>query len=227
MILPKQEIPAWDNAYRIISSSFPPITLFEDILDPSELQVAYALESLTNDRLAEQAGVISRVSPEDCVSGPGSTPVMAAFTHIGRVSRFTDGTFGIYYAANSQTAAIAETSFHQERFLAATQEPDVELTMRTYVNKVVKPMHDIRADFGHLHDPDPAHYGIAQAFAKKLREAKSWGILYNSVRATGHECIAAFRPTAVSIPVQGKHIRYVWDAKSQKIGCFFEITPVI
>jgi len=225
-MVPPLEIPAWDNAFRIISSSFPPITLFEDILDPSELQMAYALESLTNDRLAEQAGVISRVSPEDCVSGPGSTPVMAAFTHIGRVSRFTDGTFGIYYAANSQAAAIAETSFHQARFLAATNEPDVELTMRTYVNKVVKPMHDIRSGFPHLHHPDPALYGVAQAFAKTLREAKSWGILYNSVRAAGHECIAAFRPTAVSIPVQGKHIRYVWDAKSRKIGCFFEITPV-
>jgi hypothetical protein len=222
----KLEIPAWDSAYRVISSSFPPITLFEDILDPAELQMSYALESLTNDRLAEEVGIISRVAPEDRVSGHGSTPVMAAFTHIGKVSRFTDGTFGLYYAASSQSAAIAETSFHQERFLAATNEPDVELTMRTYVNKVVKPMHDIRAGFAHLHDPDPANYGPAQAFAKKLREEKSWGLLYSSVRANGHECIAAFRPPAVSIPVQGKHIRYVWEARSQKIGYFFEITQL-
>ena len=222
----KLEIPVWDSAYRVISSSFPPITLFEDILYPAELQMAYALESLTNDRLAEEVGLISRVAPEDRVSGHGSTPVMAAFTHIGKVSRFTDGTFGIYYAASSQSAAIAETSFHQERFLAATNEPDVELTMRTYVNKVVKPMHDIRAGFAHLHDPDPANYSPAQAFAKKLREEKSWGLLYNSVRASGHECIAAFRPPAVSIPVQGKHIRYVWEARSQKIGYFFEITQL-
>lgn len=222
----KLEIPVWDSAYRVISSSFPPITLFEDILDPAELQMSYALESLTNDRLAEEVGIISRVAPEDRVSGHGSTPVMAAFTHIGRVSRFTDGTFGLYYAASSQSAAIAETSFHQERFLAATHEPDVELTMRTYVNKVVKPMHDIRAGFAHLHDPDPANYGPAQAFAKKLREEKSWGLLYSSVRANGHECIAAFRPPAVSIPVQGKHIRYVWEARSQKIGYFFEITQL-
>jgi hypothetical protein len=220
------EIPVWDSAYRVISSSFPPITLFEDILDPAELQMSYALESLTNDRLAEEVGLISRVAPEDRVSGHGSTPVMAAFTHIGKVSRFTDGTFGIYYAASSQSAAIAETSFHQERFLAATNEPDVELTMRTYVNRVVKPMHDIRSGFANLHDPDPANYSPAQAFAKKLREEKSWGLLYNSVRANGDECIAAFRPPAVSIPVQGKHIRYVWEARSQKIGYFFEITQL-
>jgi hypothetical protein len=152
--------------------------------------------------------------------------VMAAFTHIGKTSRFTDGSYGIYYAANSQAAAIAETSYHQERFLAATNEPDVELTMRTYVNQVVKPMHDIRVGYLHLHEADPGSYGPAQTFAKQLRETLSWGLLYNSVRLNGHECVAAFRPPAVSIPLQGKHLRYVWDASSQKITFVFEVSPV-
>ena len=74
----------WPRAYRIVNSSFPPIALFEDVLDPEDLEVAYALEALTNDRLIEQAGVLARVRPEDRLSGPGSTPVMAAFTHIGK-----------------------------------------------------------------------------------------------------------------------------------------------
>ena len=46
----------WPRAYRIVNSSFPPIALFEDVLDPEDLEVAYALEALTNDRLIEQAG---------------------------------------------------------------------------------------------------------------------------------------------------------------------------
>lgn len=220
---PETVIPAWDAAYRMVNSAFPPITLFEDVLDPAELEMAYALEALTNDRLQEQCGVVQRVAIEDRVTGPGSTPVMAAFTHIGKASRFTDGTYGIYYAANSQAAAIAETSFHQQRFLAATNEPDIELTLRTYVNQVVKPVHDVRVEHPELHDPDPAHYSKAQAFARSLRESGSWGLLYNSVRLSGHECVAAFRPPAVSIPVQGKHVRYVWDAKSRSISHVFEI----
>lgn len=223
---PQTVIPAWDCAFRMISSSFPPITLFEGLLDPSELEMAYALEALTNDRLLEQCGVLARVAVEDRVSGPGSTPVMAAFTHISRVSRFTDGTYGIYYAANSQAAAIAETCFHQQRFLAATKEPDIELTMRTYVNQVVKPVHDVRVGYPALHEPDPATYGAGQVFARALREAGSWGLLYNSVRLDGHECVAAFRPPAVSMPVQGKHVRYVWDARSQTISCVFEINQL-
>lgn len=223
---PELADPQWSLAYRIVNSCFPPISLFEDVLDPEDLPTAYALEALTNDRLMEEAGVLSRVRPEDRISGPGSTPVMAAFTHIGKTSRFTDGTFGVYYAASSQAAAIAETSYHQERFLAATNEPDLELTMRTYVNKVVKPLHDIRQNYPQLHDPDPTAYGPSQAFARQLRETLSWGLLYNSVRLPGHECVAAFRPPAVSIPKQGKHIRYVWSASSRKISFVFEVSEV-
>lgn len=216
----------WPRAYRIVNSSFPPIALFEDVLDPEDLEIAYAIEALTNDRLIEQAGVLARVRPEDRLSGPGSSPVMAAFTHVGKRSRFSDGTFGVYYAASSQAAAIAETCFHQERFLAATQEADLELTMRTYVNRVVKPLHDVRQGFESLHQPDPEVYGPSQAFARQLRDAESWGLLYNSVRLAGHECVAALRPPAVSIPKQGKHLRYVWSASERKISIVFEINQV-
>lgn len=216
----------WPRAYRIVNSSFPPIALFEDVLDPEDLEVAYAIEALTNDRLIEQAGVLARVRPEDRLSGPGSSPVMAAFTHVGKRSRFSDGTFGVYYAANSQAAAIAETCFHQERFLAATHEADLELTMRTYVNRVIKPLHDVRQGFESLYQPDPEAYGPSQAFARQLRDAESWGLLYNSVRLAGHECVAALRPPAVSIPKQGKHLRYVWSASERKISIVFEINQV-
>lgn len=216
----------WPRAYRIVNSSFPPIALFEDVLDPEDLEVAYAIEALTNDRLIEQAGVLARVSPEDRLSGPGSSPVMAAFTHIGKRSRFSDGTFGVYYAASSQAAAIAETCFHQERFLAATQEADLELTMRTYINQVVKPLHDLRNGFESLHQPDPQAYGPSQVFARQLRDAQSWGVLYNSVRLPGHECVAAFRPPAVSIPKQGKHLRYVWSSVQRRITTVFEISEL-
>ncbi|MFC3607216.1 RES family NAD+ phosphorylase [Stutzerimonas tarimensis] len=201
---------AWRAAYRIIASAFPPIRLFEDVLDPSELEVAYAIESLTNERLLEEAGVIERVPAHDRISGPGSSPVMAAFTHIGRQSRFTDGTYGVYYCASSESAAIAETRFHRERFLAATGEGPLEITMRTYVNQVVQPLHDVRS-VQELHSPDPASYPAPQRVGRELRDAGSWGVLYRSVRAPGHECAAVFRPPALSTPTQGRHLRYVWD----------------
>ena len=223
--MPPEILPGWRKAYRLINSSFPPLGVFEDTLDPDDLEMAFAIEAMTNDRLREEAGMLQRVAPGDRVSGPGSTAVMAAFTHIGNPSRFSDGTYGVYYCASSVDAAIAETKFHQERFLAATGEANVEITMRAYVNKVVKPLLDVR-DQPELHHPDLATYAASQAFAREQRDGKTWGLLYRSVRLDGHECVAAFRPQAVSLPVQGAHFRYVWDARAGAITHVMELTEV-
>lgn len=224
--MPQQAVlPGWKKAYRLINSSFPPVGVFEDTLDPDDLEMAFAIEAMTNDRLREDAGMLQRVAPSDRVSGPGSTAVMAAFTHIGNPSRFSDGTYGVYYCATSVDAAIAETKFHQERFLAATREASVEITMRAYVNKVVKPLVDVR-DNSELHQPEIASYAASQAFARKQRDGTTWGLLYRSVRLEGHECVAAFRPQAISLPVQGPHFRYVWDAKARCITHVMELTEV-
>lgn len=218
-------LPDWNKAYRLVNSAFPPISVFEDTVDPADLEIAYALESLTNDRLRDQAGLLDRVRPEDRLSGEGSTPVMAAFTHIGRASRFTDGSYGVYYCASSLEAAIAETCFHQAQFWRATQEASIEITLRTYINKVLKPMIDVRDDAS-LHQPSTAGYAVSQAFARPHREQGAWGLLYNSVRLSGHECVAAFRPPALSIPVQGPHLRYVWDEKVQDIAWVLQVSEV-
>jgi len=130
--------------YRIIPSRIPPIELFETLVAPDELAIAYAIESLTNDRLRAAAGDLYRVPKEDWVTGPNASVVMAAFTHIGRPSRFTDGSFGVYYAALDTDTAIAETVFHAERFLRETAEPPIELERRCYVGKVLQPLDDLR-----------------------------------------------------------------------------------
>ena len=219
-------LPDWGKAYRIINSAFPPLSVFEDTLDPADLEIAFALESLTNDRLRDAAGLLCRVRPEDRLCGEGSTVVMAAFTHIGRASRFTDGTYGVYYCASSVEAAIAETCFHQEQFWRATQEASIEITLRTYINRVLQPMIDVRA-VPELHQPSPSSYGICQDFARPLRENLAWGLLYNSVRLAGHECVAALRPPALSLPVQGPHFRYVWDDKTQTIAWVLQVSEVV
>lgn len=78
---------------------------------------------------------------------------MAAFTHIGFENHFSHGDFGIYYAADSQQTAIAETAHHQAIFLAYTNEDPGEIDMRVYIGEVIKPMHDIRPSiYQQLHD---------------------------------------------------------------------------
>src|SRR3546814_5612167 len=88
---------SWTPCYRIIPSRFPPIGLFEKVADPDDLEAVFQIEAMTNDRLRDEVGVLALVPPEDRVSGPGTTPIMAAFTHLNpEGSRFTDGSFGVF-----------------------------------------------------------------------------------------------------------------------------------
>ena len=218
-------LPDWAHQYRIVSSEYPPINFFESLVDPGLMEELFYLEGLTNDRLRAEAGEIALVAAEDRVSGPGSTPVMSAFTHIGVPSRFSDGSYGIYYASDSMHTAIAETRFHRERFLAYTDEGPGEIDVRAYVGEIARPLHDIRSGFDDLHDPDIGRYPLPQAFGRGLRDQGSWGIVYRSVRDPGGQCIAALRPPAVTIPRQGAHLSYVWDG--ERITRVYEKTRIL
>ena len=52
------------KTYRIIPSRFPPIGIFEDLVDADELETLFAIEALTNDRLRAEAGDLNLV-PKD------------------------------------------------------------------------------------------------------------------------------------------------------------------
>jgi len=209
-------LPNGEKLYRLVPSHFPPIDLFEHVVDADDLEIVFAIESLTNDRLRDAVGDLALVPVDERISGVGTSAIMAAFTHIGIQSRFTDGTqFGVYYAAKDLNTAFAETIFHREAFLSATNEPDTELTMRCYINKIALALHDIRDEvFEPLYRDD---YSAPQQLAKILRANGSNGLVYRSVRDNNGECIAAFKPKAVTIPVQGGHYKYIWSGKKQKI----------
>ena len=148
---------------------------------------------------------------KDWVIGEGSTPLMAAFTHPG-YSRFSDGTYGVYYAGDSLATAIAETKFHRERFLAASHEKACLIQMREYVSNVKEKL--VSVDDKNLLNPDPASYPTSQAFAREQKIKEEYGLLYPSVRNPQGQCVALFRPIALTIPMQGCHLDYIWDGKA-------------
>jgi hypothetical protein len=193
-----------------VSSRFPPVGVFDGIAAPADLDALYRIEGMTNPRLREQLGRIDLVPPARRISGPGTSPVMAAFTHPNpEGSRFSPGHYGVYYAARARDTAVAETVFHRERFLARTAEPACTLQMRCYLADVSGTLHDIRGGWPELHDPDS--YAASQRAAVTLRDAGSDGIAYDSVRHAGGECVAAFHPDVLSPARQGEHLYYHWD----------------
>lgn len=202
----------WKPCYRLIPSHFPPISIYDRVANPADLDAVFAVENLTNPRVRQEAGDISIVPPDDRVSGPGTTPIMAAFTHLNpEGSRFCDGSYGVYYAAGTLDTAIAETRYQRERFLARTKEAPIEIDMRTYLADLDGDLHDIRGrtDLTDIYDLES--YTASQALGREIKAINSYGIVYNSVRHPGGECVGVFRPPILSNCIQGPHYCYVWD----------------
>ncbi len=221
MTLPVARIE-WKPCWRIVPSRFPPIQLFERVTDPDDLEAIFELDALTNPRLRDEAGDIELVPPENRVSGPGTTVIMAAFTHLNPDgSRFSDGSYGVCYAANGLDTAIAETRYHREQFLRATAQKHIELDMRVYLVDLDGNLHDLRD----RKDARPLvyhndNYAAGQSLARTLRETGSNGIAYDSVRRAGGECVAVFRPPLLSNARQERRLCYVWNG--QKIETVYE-----
>ena len=115
----------WPQAWRVIASRYPVIDLFERVSpDPAVWDVLIELEQLTNPRVRDEVGAISLVPSARRVRGPNASWVMAAFTHLNpKGSRFSDGSYGVYYAADRLRTAIKETAcrFSASRGTRTTQ----------------------------------------------------------------------------------------------------------
>ncbi|RZI43617.1 RES domain-containing protein [Herbaspirillum sp. HC18] len=202
----------WHPACRIVPTRFPSINLFDRVASPEDFNALYALEAMTNDRLRDEVGEIALVPRQERIFGPGSGPIMAAFTHLNPCgSRFSDGSYGVFYAARDKETAIAETKYHQGRFLAATGEAPIQLQMRVYHVEVGGILHDLRVlDAGDdIYHPDS--YAASQAVGKQLRQEGSNGISYKSVRREGGECVVAFHTVVVSNCRHASQMLYQWN----------------
>ena len=112
-------LPARDViGYRLVNSKFPPIDLFDDVADPDEFAALHALQSLTNPRLQTEVGDLALLPLEQIPFGiRGCSYAVAPFTHINpEGSRFSDGSFGVLYLADTLETAIAEVKHHQQAY---------------------------------------------------------------------------------------------------------------
>jgi hypothetical protein len=219
-----------------VLSHFPPIDLYDDVADPHDWEALAAAQARTNPRIYEEIGDLSLVPHERRISGPGASWVMAAFTHISaeRTSRFSDGSYGVYYAGKRLETALREHTYHMGRFYAdAGMAADWISEVRQLIGTVDAGLIDVRGSgFAALLDPDD--YGASQAFAKTQKAANADGIVYPSVRDPGGECIAAFFPDVVTPPVQADQFRYYWNGESvsyvRKVSgdrAIYQLRPIV
>jgi hypothetical protein len=205
----------WKAACRIVPTRYPTIYLYDRVAGPEDFDALYALEALTNERIRDEQGDIALVPAADRVFGPGSGPIMASFTHLNPDgSRFSDGSWGVFYAANERATAIEETRYHHARFLRATSQAPCHLPMRLYSVRIDAELHDLRdpgAAWKAVLDPDS--YGAARELAATLRRAGSAGVVYDSVRHPGGHCAGLFRPRGARECLHAAYLLYAWDGE--------------
>ena len=194
---------------------YPAINLFDRVADADDFDALYALEALSNERARDELGHVERVPRHERVYGPGSGPIMAAFTHLNVLgSRFSAGPHGVFYAARDRVTAVAETCHHHGRFLAATAQPPMHLPMRLYSVAIDARLHDLRpagcVDAA-VYDRDA--YAVAQSLGARLHGAGSAGVVYRSVRHERGQCVGLFKPRGASGCVHAAYLLYAWDGQ--------------
>ena len=160
----------WKPCCRIVPSRFPPVQLFEHVTNSGDREATFELESRTNSRIRDVGGEISFVPPSERITGPGTSDIKAASTRLNpEGSRFSAGTFAVFYAARDLNTAIAETIHHRERFMRATAQPRMELYMQIYLVDLVGNIRDLRnmnEKYPLVYRPD--NYAVRRHLAREL-----------------------------------------------------------
>ena len=174
-----------------------------------------ALLASTSVIESHRAGDRKIVAPQDDYVGDHREYVLAPFAYRS-ASRFSDGSFGVLYAAETRETALREILSKLSRTYLDGRAPAQEtrkrhLTLRLVAANLV----DIcrarvpRTDAALY---DPANYSAAQAFGAKIRERHP-GLTYDSVRHRAGICVGAFVPRIVSDVRLQSALSVVWDGR--------------
>jgi hypothetical protein len=204
------------QGYRLVDSKFPPISIFEDVADKDEFDALFLLQGLTNPRLHAEAGDISFIDTSEIPFGiTGCSYATAPFTHVNPDgSRFSDGLYGLLYIADSNEAALAEVSYHREKFCRDIEGLKFEeFTYRELVCRFSIERGGDVCGFGladAIHSADD--YTVSRQLGAAIKKDGSFDSLaYLSVRNEGSRCWALFTPKHVQSIIQARHIQMVWN----------------
>lgn len=197
--------------YRIIYSRCPSVELYEGIAEENNYDILNDIEALTNPRAREANGITDMIPEEDRYSGKHQALVYAPFLHISKdkPSRFSDGSFGVFYCADSEECAIEETKYHSLKFYEATGEENAVAQMRLLVGELDDSGLD---DITSAENPDlynTIDYTESQKYGLQIKNAGGDGIKYRSVRRQNSVCCAVFKPKIIKNIKDKKFYEYI------------------
>lgn len=198
-------------SYRMVNSKFPPVTLFDDVMDVEDFETAYALQALTNPRVLNELGDLTLIPTQSIPFGiKGVNYATAPFTHVNpEGSRFSDGSFGMLYLADTTETAIKETRYHQERYFRNIDGLHYDtVDMRCLKVHFSAELIDVTT-MNSVHVVDD--YSAARVLGMQVKKSGEAGLQYCSVRNEGSLCWGLMSPIYVESVVQTQHFEFIFD----------------
>lgn len=175
--------------------------LFDDLTDdPKAWQAAQLLEMETKSKLFNShQPMIDRPFEEAEWNAAISYPFQNSSQ-----SRFSDGSFGVWYGADSVETTVYETIFHWQNTLlddAGFNKPGVEIQRKIYMVQCDSLLIDLRPEIkSHPEILHPTDYSATQSIGRKLHLEGHPGLITNSARVKHGNVYAIFTPKVLSNP---------------------------
>lgn len=183
--------------------------LFDDLTDdPAEWRLAQSVEAEIKPPLYQsQLPVIHRPFED----AQWFNAIAWPFKH-WQVSRFSDGSHGVWYGSDSVATTIFETAFHWYHGLlcdAGFERERVIAERKVYFVTCSAALLDLRqatADYPDL--LDPKDYAFPQSVGRRIHKEGHPGLLIQSVRYPQGENFAIFNPGVLSNPQLNCQLTY-------------------
>jgi len=215
------------QAYRLVNSKFPPIDLFDDVADAEEFEILYQLQALTNPRLHNETGRLELIPRSEIPFGiPGCSYATAPFTHVNPAgSRFSDGSYGVLYLADSMETALVEVRHHQEQYWSNVEGLNFERFVFRGLSCQFNEAGLLDATSVPMSEPiyDADDYTHSRQFGRLVRQGGFPGLRYHSVRNPGQHCWALLTPRRVLSIIQTAHYEMIWNAGITSVSVIAEV----
>lgn len=203
------------QAHRLVNSKFPPIDLFNDVADSAEFEALFKIQALTNPRLLNEVGRLELIPLAEIPFGiAGCSYAAAPFTHVNPAgSRFSNGSYGVLYLADTVDTAIAEVRHHQERYWSNVDGLNYDRFVFRGLLCSFTDDRNVDATGLALSDPiyAPDDYSASHVLGSAVRDNGVPGLRYNSVRSPGNQCWALMTPRNVTSIIQAAHYEMIWS----------------
>ena len=204
------------------------VDLFADLVArPGDTRVLIEHELATKPT-REPVPIISRPFEEAALYDPIQAAIGWPFEHPCR-SRYSDGSFGVWYGARTLETSIRETVYHFRRDtlaseIAARGRTPIYQERRVHRVRLSAMLVDLRplcAEEPRLLAPDD--YSYCQSLGAQLRHAALPGLQSLSARHAGGEIAAVFLRETLSDPRDVCYLTYALDPGSGRVDV--ERTP--